>query len=498
MMFRLLVTSAVLATLGCTPAPKVSTVVIISLDTTRADHLGSYEGRANTPQLDGFAKQSVVFENVASACTTTLPSHVSWFTGALPIEHGTARNGFLVNDANEMLPEIFAAAGFRTVGVSAAVALSDLLNFPQGFDVWDQDDETLEGHVAANRSARRADAITDAAIAQLDQVQDKPLFLFVHYVDPHSPYDPPEPYRSMYGEVSPSADGSFQGIYQAQRGHRVGDPAVPLTRVSRKILRRAPGRPLGYDEDLARLYAGEVSFMDHHVGRLLDALRSRGRFDDALIVVSSDHGETFWEHPDAWSHGVSAYETAASVPLLIRFPAGKDGGTRVDDIVSTIDLFPTVLETAGLTAKRRGQASSLLPKISGEPRGPERPVFSQAPLAQGAIEENTKAWTNERKPLSVRRGKWKLIRTPYLDLEELFDLDADPNEQNNRLKEVTPEIEPVAAELRADLEALLAEARPLASTFFPRSKPAGKDDPQAALRAAMWERLKLLGYASED
>ncbi len=451
---------------ACGGAPPARVVVLVSLDTTRADHLGAYGGRALTPELDAFAAEAIVFESAATPATVTLPAHVSMFTGTWQTRHGAPRNGYTVNEANRMLPERLAEAGFRSVGVSAAVALSSLLGFDQGFDVWDQDPERLAGHAVANREARRAEQITDAALEQIAAFEGEPLFLFVHYVDPHLPYDPPEPWRSMYGPV-----GDLVGTQEVVAAYWSGAAA--------------PDRATGPDETeraLARLYAGEVSYLDHHVGRLFRGLRERGLYDRALIVVTSDHGETFWEHPDRWSHGFSAYETLVHVPLLIRLPGGERGGARVSEVVSLVDLSPTVLEHLGLVRPPDLDGRSLLPLLRGEAfeRGP---VFSEGPQPR-----------SPRRPRSVRSGRWKyLVRGQHA---ELYDLASDPEETRNLLE--TDEVPAGRAEeLAAALEAWQAAASPLPSRYFPREKPR-REDPQARDRRAMWEQLRALGYLGEE
>jgi arylsulfatase A-like enzyme len=329
-MKRAIATALVCALWACASEPEPPQhVVLITLDTTRADHLGAYGSTVSTPHLDALAAESVVFEQAAAACTTTLPSHVSLMSGRWPLFHGVARNGYVVSRENVMLAEILAGAGFRSIGVSAALELSDLVDFSQGFDVWDQDPESYAGHVVANRDARRAEEITDAAISLLDEAGDERLFLFVHYVDPHAPYDPPEPFRSAHGDVPEGLVGDFAEVRRAKRLHRGTALEPPNPRgglpnlLDETVTGRTRRRAVGNDALLARLYAGEVSYMDHHLGRLLRELRERGLSEDALVIVTADHGETFWEHEDLWSHGLAVYDTNARIPLIVRFPGGR-------------------------------------------------------------------------------------------------------------------------------------------------------------------------------
>lgn len=354
-----------MAVSACGPdLPVARHVVLISIDTLRADHVGAYASAARTPALDAFAADAVVFEQASAASTTTLPSHTSMLTGRWSIHHGVPRNGYIVHPRNQMLAERLADVGFATLGVSSAQELSKILGFAQGFELWDQDEESFAGFVEANRNARRAETITDAAIAALEARDERPLFLFVHYIDPHSPYDPPEPYRSMYGPIPADFLGSFATIREAQKRHHLaaGAGRAPVhTRLTKRLLQATPKHPLGDDTLLARLYAGEVSYVDHHIGRLFEALRERGLWQDALVLVTSDHGETFWEHADVWSHGLAPYETTVQVPLLVKFPGDAQAGVRVPEPVSGVDITPTVLEAVGLAADPSFDGRSLMP-----------------------------------------------------------------------------------------------------------------------------------------
>jgi len=488
--------------LSCTggAAPPARHVVIISLDTTRADYIGVYGSQIRTPRIDALAGESIVFKASYAAATTTLSSHVSLFTGVWPHSHGVVRNGFTVDERNLMLPEILGAAGFRTAGFSAAVALSELLNFPQGFEVWDQDPERFAGHEVANREARRAEEITDAALAYLRETDDARLFLFVHYVDPHTPYAPPEPYRSIYGSIPDDLTGSLETVRAAQQAHRealIEDTGVGWSReqASAALFRNPPARPLGIDRHLANLYAGEITYMDHHVGRLLDGMRAAGVYHDALIIITSDHGETFWEHGDVWNHGLGVYETTARVPLVIRFPGGVHAGKSFDSLVSNVDIVPTVLEQLGLEIPEDLHGRSLLPLIEGKGHA-RTDSFSEAPLPSGGIEAGTEHWKNERKAHSIRSGRWKYIRTPYLELEELYDLEADPAEQRDLLRAASSEAARRARELEARLDQWLATADPLPSEYFPRVKQ-GMDPADTELREQMLENLRALGYVED-
>jgi hypothetical protein len=195
----------------------------------------------------------------------------------------------------------------------------------------------------------------------------------------------------------------------------------------RELLEKADGEAIDGDERLAALYAGEMSYLDEHVGRLIEGLAERGILDDAIVVLTGDHGEAFWEHGDHWNHGLWVYGTTVRVPLVIRVSDG-DGvlgaGTVIDEPVSTIDVVPTLLELLGLDLPRRVEGVSLVAALEGDPleRGA---IFSQAtqPIRLPEIEGQ---WGNLHKASCVRDGRWKYVHAPYNDYEELFEPRSRP------------------------------------------------------------------------
>jgi arylsulfatase A-like enzyme len=272
-----------------------------------------------------------------------------------------------------------------------------------------------------------------------------------------------------------------------------GSPAA--VRRARELADRRPGVATEVDLQLARLYAGEVSYLDQEVGRLLEALATAGRFEDALIVITADHGETFWEHGDRWSHGHATYETTVRVPLMLRLPRGAHAGVRVTTPVSGVDLMPTLLELAGLATPPGLDGESLVPTLSGRELS-RTGSFSQGPLPAGRLERETRRWTNERKAQSVRSGSWKLVRLPAGRGEELYDLARDPGEQHDLAASDDPDTRRRKAELAGALSAWNEAADPFPSEFFPRRR--ATDGPDAEARRAMWERLRALGYVTDD
>ena len=437
-------------------------VVLISLDTTRADQLGLYGNPAvKTPHLDRLAAESVVLDDFMTVVPTTLASHVSLFTGNYPHTHGTPRNGFLVNERNVMLPEILGERGFVTAGFAGSFALEGRFNFAQGFEHYDEAFERLAGQDGRLQNERSAESVTRAVVDYLDRNEvPERLFLFVHYFDPHAPYEAPPPYDTMY---DPSG--------------REGLPDWTTVRHEGLV---KPGSKDEIADRLARQYAAEISYMDHNLGRLLDELRERGILDDALLVVTSDHGENFWEHGAVFDHGWSTYQTTMRGVGIIRLPRAALAGTRIGGVAANIDVMPTVLDYLGIP---------LPDGIDGEPidltRAAAKPLdrvrFGQAAKPWQEVETDPR-WVNMMKTRCIRSGKYKLVQVPYAGREELYDLEADPAEQVDLLATPGAGTEAAARRLRDQLEAWAASARPLPSRFDPSQ------------REETIERLRALGY----
>lgn len=436
-------------------------VVMISLDTTRPDHFGFYGSqRVRTPRLDRLAEEAVVLDDLLTVAPTTLASHASLMTGRHPHSHGVPRNGFVLDPANLTLAEILHSHGFRTVAFVASFALARRFGLDQGFDVYDQRFEQRSGEGGADQDQRRAEAVTDAVLGFLDREGvPRNLFLFVHYFDPHAPYAPPPPFDRMYDPAG-------------------ADQPVNL-RAAAAMCRERPGLPSALARRAANLYAGEISYLDAQVGRLIDGLRSRGVLDDAYLVVTSDHGENLCEHPGYFDHGLTVYQTSIRAVGLVR-PPGGGGGTRTSRPLSTIDIMPALLTWLGLPVPEAVEGEPF-PLRAAEEAAPARLRYAEASKPWEEVEGGLR-WRNARKSRCVVQGRYKLIVTPYLGTEELYDLDADPSEQHNLLEEPTPAAREIAESLRARLAEWDASADPLPSRF----EPGRRED---TLR-----RLRGLGY----
>lgn len=464
----LVLTALAAATAACRPGERpaapyagpVEHVIVVSLDTTRPDHFGCYGNPwIRTPRIDALARESIQLLNYMTVATTTLASHVSLFSGKYPHSHGVPRNGFVVDPRNVLLAEILNDAGFETAGFLGSFALDSRFGMDRGFDHYDETYSEVMGVDGADQNQRRAAEVTDAVIRYLDGRDLPPhLFLFVHYFDPHLPYAPPPPYDTMYETVA-----------EAGRIEITGHPAL-----------RSGDRSPEERTRLAR-YAGEISYVDEQVGRLLDELKRRGILDRAILLVTSDHGENLGDAPGpAFEHGWTVYEVESRAVGLIRLPDGERGGSTSATLVASVDVLPTLLRYLGLPtpAGVDGEALDLL-RLPTEPDGRIR--FAEATKPWGAVEKDL-PWPNLRKANCSRRGALKYIRTRYRNAEELYDLDDDPAERRNLLADPSSAGGGPERELRTALESWCAAADPLPSTFEPNQD-------EETLR-----RLRSLGY----
>ncbi|MCI0617258.1 sulfatase-like hydrolase/transferase [bacterium] len=347
-------------------------VLLITLDTLRADHLPMYGYRdVKTPNLDRLASDSFVFEDAVSHVPLTLPSHTSMLTGRLPIGHGVRDNaGFILDPGETTLAEVLKGMGYATGAFVSAFVLDSRWQLNQGFDMYyDNFNIAQFQDVNPGDIQRRAEDTEIEAGHWLDANKDHKFFAWVHYYDPHDPYDPPEPYNSEY-----------------------------------------QGRP----------YDGEIAYTDEYIGKLLNKLSELKLSDKTIILVAADHGESLGEHNEA-THAMFVYNTTQHVPLLIHVPGSS--GNRVKGTVRLIDLMPTVLELLGVKEPSSVQGKSLYSMMKGK-EDLRRTAYSESIYA-----ELHYGWS----PLeSITTQQYKYIQAPDA---ELYDRINDPGETKNLIKE---------------------------------------------------------------
>ncbi|HEX6852414.1 MAG TPA: sulfatase-like hydrolase/transferase [Candidatus Polarisedimenticolaceae bacterium] len=361
---------------GCAPAapPAERSVVVITMDTTRADRLGAYGNRGGlTPNLDRLAREGSVFDEAISQVPLTLPSHASMFTGRYPATHGVRHNGiYRLRETETTLAERLKERGWETAAFVSAFVLNRGFGIEQGFDVFDDVpvNRYEGGRDQVYEAERRALDVNKRVAAWLSARPDpkRKFFLWVHYYDPHDPYDAPE-----------LAD------------------------------RKLPGE--GYDR--------EVAYMDAAIGDLLGRLERAGVLESAIVMAVSDHGEALGEHGER-THGVFLYEPVVHVPWIVRAPGLVDAGARVKGPVELVDLAPTVLDLVGQPALEAAQGRSLLPRLSGSDDGVGRVAYAES------LEPRLEfGWSELR---MARDSNFKYVQAPQ---PELYDLRSDRAESNN-------------------------------------------------------------------
>jgi arylsulfatase A-like enzyme len=368
------------------PVPAPGWVVLVSLDTVRADAV-------DTPHLQALAASSITFTRHFASAPSTLASHASLFTGTWPHTHGVPRNGFALAPENTTLAELLARAGYDTAGFVGARALASETAIGQGFDHWDE----------PAVPERPATEVVERALAWLDQrADDRPLFLFVHLYDAHAPYSAPAGYR---GDLAPEA-GSLADIHLARRTCSRSD-----------ALRSA--------------YLAGVRWLDHGVGALLAGLDARGALDPALLLVTADHGEAWDAHEECWDHGQTVYDETTRIPLLIRSPSLAAGVS--DRLTSNIDVLPTILDLLDLPPDPAAQGVSFAPTLRGEDQPARGVVFSEATKPFTA---RPPGWANADRRKSARSNDLRLVWDPWSDERQLFVSGQDAAEAIDRWDEL--------------------------------------------------------------
>ena len=371
------------------PPTKRPNVLVYVVDTMRADHLGLYGYPRNvSTEIDHFGDQAIVFDDAVAQTSWTKPAVASIFTGLRTTAHGVNHRRHRLASRFRTMAELFAEASYRTAAFTTNAYFSADSGLRQGFEEF-----TLQ--------PARADRVNTRVFDWLDRAdQEGPFFLYVHTIDPHAPYDPPESYRRQFApRVSAPDAGSFEHI----RGLASGQiPRTPQT-----------------DRDLVDLYDAEIAFADQQFGLLLEHLKDRGLYDEMLIVFTSDHGEGFYEH-GIQGHGWDLHRESIQVPLILKMP-GSTPGQRAAGLAQQIDLLPTLLELIGLEVLEMLQGRSLVPLFDDEmPADPiGAPIFSYMDY-------------EGRAGMSVIRGQWKLIEpltTTFAPDRQLYDRLQDPNEQ---------------------------------------------------------------------
>jgi arylsulfatase A-like enzyme len=415
-----------------------SSVIVIIIDTVRADHLGCYGyDRETSPNLDAFARESVFFSNAISLAPWTTPSIAGMFTGQFPRVLGYHDEAIVVDDKALCLAEIFRNNGYATAAAISHVFVSAALGFNQGFDVFDEENAQGHGHISSP-------SITDKGIAFVDAHRDEKFFLFLHYFDPHCDYILHKPYDFYPGYAG--------DLYSGQPIEDLREGAAQMTDDDRRYLNA--------------LYDSEIRFTDEHIGRLFRHLRDLGLYDDLLIVVAADHGEGFLERNDPWiGHTKNVYQELIHVPFIMNLP-GSGKGRTIDRWVSFVDFMPTVVAAAGLDVPE-GYKCAGVDLLADNGAGGRDVIFSE-----------TGRWGDQE---CIVSGDWKLVNDRASNQLRLYNLASDPGETRDVSTANREELRRLRAKLRGadfDLDMERSRFRVMAPKLTPQEI----------------EKLKSLGY----
>ena len=386
--------------------PRFKNVILISLDTLRADHVGCYGYTfPTTPRIDAFAKGAANFDTAYATAPWTLPSHGSIFTGMYPLIHKADTINSPMASFPPTLAEVLAENGYKTAAVVAAPFLTKRYKLDRGFHYYDQ---TMADQ-RDNKTAKLAGKTTRKGLKYIDKMKGSPFFLMLHYWDIHHPYNPKEEYLNIF-------DPDYQGTVD---GFNIKDR-----------LDFVPGMPPRDLRHMIALYDGEIRYTDDGVGAFLDGLAQRGLDKNTLVIITSDHGEEFLDHGGR-AHLAQCWDETIKVPLIIKAPWAKVYKEKLDAPVSLVDLFPTIIELLGLEHNSEWIDGLSLAGYMTKGTGlPDRNIFAETKL--GRVTEFRKG----------RKSSWAVMITSDLrkshvykhmkfGFRKFFDLRTDPSEQND-------------------------------------------------------------------
>jgi arylsulfatase len=439
--------AVLLLAMGC-DSGRLHDIILVSVDTLRADHLGCYGyPRPTSPHIDAFAAEALLFENAISHGSSTIPTVVSIMTGFLPHETKAIEAAGLPL-ALETLPEMLQDRGYTTIAVVSNFILRGKGGFSKGFSLYDE--EMVDREQVLPQPERIAEHTTDRAIQLLERHAGNRLFIWIHYQDPHVTYTPPPRFAEPFIDAE-----------RAPRLLRANETMSGLGGIPSHGL-------LGSHRDYhyyVSQYDGEIRYLDEHLGRLFEALKRQGRYEKALIIFTADHGENMGEHGYFFSHGENLLHGVTHVPLIVK--RGSELRGRRTDFVQHVDIVPTVLHSIGASARFALRGHDLL-----EHPSPGREIFAESAVW----------WSNERRVYFVLRDGIKLIYRPSVNRYHLFDINADPEEEADLVGEARYRQQ--VAELRRAMIRIRSEDR----------IQLGHIQEPAKLTEEERQKLKSLGY----
>jgi arylsulfatase A-like enzyme len=465
-------------------------VILIVMDTVRKDRLSCYGyGRDTTPHIDQLARSGVLFRNAYSSSCWTPPAHSSLFTGNFPSKTGVLNLVRTMPRSNLTLAEILKGEHYITLGVVANSMISAAFGYGQGFQAYDELYDVEAGYKNAAFFLRNSllygwlqneprakpivrlltaliirqktaalfvgedfsgDRVNERVFYWLDTIpRDRPFFLFINYLDAHSPYEPPD-------SLLDRATADYNGWIKGKKGYELMNA---IHGVEEELWKGSPGA-MTDAQYLSGLYDGEISYLDRKIWELVEGLKDRGIMDNTILFITSDHGEQFGEH-GLMEHRNSLYQELISVPLILYSPSLYPPRT-IDGMVSLCDIPVTILDILRIPAPGSVQGKSLLPLLNGKTEEGPRPIVTE--------------WKDSK---ALIQGDWKYIRSAGRKKEELYNIVDDPHEEVNMIAR-EPEI---ARGLDGSLQAWIDSFKPLVAANE------GKK-----MNETLRERLKALGY----
>ena len=453
-------------------------VILVQLDTLRKDHLDLYGyERQTAPILRGLAAEGAVFQNAITQTSWTKAETPSILTSLYPTTHGVHQIPDRLPASATTIAEAYRQAGYATLSYSSVAFTGQFTNLHQGFEELHEGESTAGR--AGPRGAKTSREFVDRLVDWLPDHRDLPFFVYLHFFDPHAPYEPNKPYDTLWADPR----GREEYLRQQETLKKVMTDAFLAQRgmAGHEDLVRAgidPDAYLRYSKDW---YDGAIRGMDTEIGRLMDRLRDLGIADRTVIAFYADHGEEFHDHGRMW-HGQSVYGELIRVPLILWGPGSVPKGLKVEEPVELIDVMPTLLELSGVAVPKEAQGQSLRPLLApepGHPWKPRPPIAEKQPTTEGGFPASGESY-------AIMHGNWKLIRHVVRETGkpefELFDFYGDPLDQ----KDVAPAHPDVVARMSKTLEDwhLMASAAKL------------KPDSEATknMSREQLEQLRSLGY----
>ena len=471
----LILPAVLLSLLACQPKSPIG-VVVITVDTLRADHMGAYGYRHNTsPHFDSLARESVLFHNAVAPSPWTLPSVATLFTSLYPAIHGATRAsnapeshepGFKPNtrlaDEFTTLPEILRDRGFQTAAFVQGAYPSLVYGFGQGFDHFD--DNTSPGIGSS----------VDRLLEWLDREHPSRFLIYLHTIEVHSPYRPTPPNSHLVQKLDAEERRAFAATVREQAAHYRtfgrrsgynGKVDGSIRNIQEMQFSKA-GVSRNDKQHLIDLYDRGISYTDHWLGNLVTSLKERDLLERTLLIVTSDHGEEFWDH-GGLEHGHTYYDELLRVPLLMRVP-GEGRGVAVDQQVGLLDVLPTILDVMEVTPAEGIQGRSLRPLWTGGEL-PDITYFAESNLATPG--------------LALRTNRWKMMWAPR-ETPRLYDLWNDPGEREDVCAQERETCQSLKGELKEWRQQMRQQREGLNLGAAPTAKP----------DADTIERLRALGY----